>query len=774
MIHDLVERTAGDGEAGPAESSSGQNPIREGYRVLLKQKWMVAVPLVVALIFVVFFTRRQRPLYEAAGKLQLYVGVQPATSSPVSQEALWNQRQKTVQTQVEVLQSPELMRGALRRVPFRVWGLPTLIVEQVMQSDIVSVTVRWPDRDQAAQIANAVMEEFIAEGEGMSRRAVRASLQYVRRELGVVGPQLEGAAQDIKEFQRRTRLVALPEQTTQLVGQLATFESTLTNTRTLLRANEVKLAQTREQIRHLGRTVVSSRAFGQNPIVGTLQGQLYALQVQRATLLAEYAPTSRKVAELDAQIAAVSARLKGEARTIVSGSTEGPNPAFTRLEDQIATLESQNVADREQIRALEQSCAGTRQRLDRLPEEQYRFAQLKRRYTTLEASYNDLLAKQQALEVSESATVADARVHTHAGVPVHPVSPNWHANLALAAALGLALGLGLAFLREFWMDTVDTAAQVRHALHLPVIGAVPSHKAALGSRLSAPGLTMAWALLARRRGTALTESREPGAESWSAATMEGYQFIASLLLASLVPAGVRRRLPPAGGASPGRVLLLTSAGSGQGNTTTGVGLAAALAHRNQSVVLVDLDLRKPSLHRFLETPDAPGIADVIAGTATIEQALHASPLDGVRVMPVGRHFVPPAPGSRLAALDKEGLPQPGAGSREPGAASAASITRLLSSPGLPDVLQEVARAADIVILDTPPCVTVTDASIIAPSADMTVLVLGAGKSEKRAALRAREILRAVGAPPVGVILNRADVAANGYYYRRGDCGAGEE
>jgi Mrp family chromosome partitioning ATPase len=90
---------------------------------------------------------------------------------------------------------------------------------------------------------------------------------------------------------------------------------------------------------------------------------------------------------------------------------------------------------------------------------------------------------------------------------------------------------------------------------------------------------------------------------------------------------------------------------------------------------------------------------------------------------------------------------------------------------LPETLKRLAGEADVILLDTPPCVTVTDAGIIAPWADAAVLVLRAGKAEKRTAARAREILRAVGAPPLGVILNGANVAATGYSYHRGGVAA---
>jgi capsular exopolysaccharide synthesis family protein len=245
-------------------------------------------------------------------------------------------------------------------------------------------------------------------------------------------------------------------------------------------------------------------------------------------------------------------------------------------------------------------------------------------------------------------------------------------------------------------DTLDTAGHVHTSLGLPVIGAVPALK---GARKS----------LALHRRDELTPE------------MEGYHFIASAL-----PMGHRE--------SSTRTLLLTSAGSGHGNSTTVANLATAFAQRQKAVVLVDLDLRKPSLHTLFNIAESPGISDVIAGRKLLAEALHPTAVEGLLVMPAGTVRDNPI--------------------------------RTLSSPTLPVVLQDLANVADVVLIDSPPCVTVTDASIIAPSTDGTILLLRAGDTDRRTAQRARSILSTVGASLLGVILNRASVGLEGFAYAR--------
>jgi capsular exopolysaccharide synthesis family protein len=203
--------------------------------------------------------------------------------------------------------------------------------------------------------------------------------------------------------------------------------------------------------------------------------------------------------------------------------------------------------------------------------------------------------------------------------------------------------------------------------------------------------------------------------------MEGYHFVASAL-----PMGHRE--------STTRTLLLTSAGSGHGNSTTVANLATAFAQRQKAVVLVDLDLRKPTLHSLFNIAEGPGISDVIAGRKLLAEALHPTAVEGLLVMPAGS-------------------------ARE-------SPIRTLSSPALSVVLQDLANVADVVLIDSPPCVTVTDASIIAPWADGTILLLRAGETDRRTAQRARTLLNSVGASLLGVILNRASTGLEGFSYAR--------
>src|SRR5207248_9660433 len=125
---------------------------------------------------------------------------------------------------------------------------------------------------------------------------------------------------------------------------------------------------------------------------------------------------------------------------------------------------------------------------------------------------------------------------------------------------------------------------------------------------------------------------------------------------------------------------------------------------------------------------------VMAGRRLLAEALHPTAIEGLLVMPAGS-------------------------ARE-------NPIRSLSSPSLPVVLQDLANVADVVLVDSPPCVTVTDASLIAPSVDGTILLLRAGETDKSTAQRAKSLLNAVGASVLGVILNRAGTGLDGFSYSR--------
>jgi polysaccharide biosynthesis transport protein len=185
--------------------------------------------------------------------------------------------------------------------------------------------------------------------------------------------------------------------------------------------------------------------------------------------------------------------------------------------------------------------------------------------------------------------------------------------------------------------------------------------------------------------------------------------------------------------APPKVIMITSALPQEGKTTTSINCAVVLAQKGVRVLLVDADLRRPSINKILGMGPRSGLSNVLTGSATLEEAITRSP-----VLP------------NLSVLSA-GTPPP-------------NPAELLASSNMREVLEELRRQFDHIVVDTPPALSVTDAVVLSPRADAIVLVIRSGHTTKQALRRSRDILMQVNAKLSGVLLNAVDLSSPDYHY----------
>jgi capsular exopolysaccharide synthesis family protein len=185
--------------------------------------------------------------------------------------------------------------------------------------------------------------------------------------------------------------------------------------------------------------------------------------------------------------------------------------------------------------------------------------------------------------------------------------------------------------------------------------------------------------------------------------------------------------------APPKVIMITSALPQEGKTTTSINTAVVLAQKGVRVLLIDGDLRRPSIHKTLGMGPHSGLSNVLTGSTTLDEAI-------VRTTILPNLFVLPA-----------GTPPP-------------NPAELLASANMRDVLLQLREQYDHIVIDTPPSLSVTDAVVLSPRADAVILVIRSGQTSKHALRRSRDILLQVNAKLVGVLLNAVDLTSPDYYY----------
>jgi succinoglycan biosynthesis transport protein ExoP len=274
-----------------------------------------------------------------------------------------------------------------------------------------------------------------------------------------------------------------------------------------------------------------------------------------------------------------------------------------------------------------------------------------------------------------------------------PVRPNKKLNIGLGLGLGLLIGLGLAFFIEYLDTSVKTIDDVERALQAPVLGVIPQNVGILV---------------------------EEGPDSPHA---EAYRVLRTNVLFS-------RKDPKLNS------LTIVSGGAGEGKSTTIFNLATVFAQNGQRVLLVDSDLRRPSLHKYLHLSNSIGLTNFLLKQNTLEEVVQTTSQPNLDFMPSGR-----LPSSSLG---------------------------ILSSMQMKELIRDVKRRYDFVFFDSPPIMGVSDASILASEVDMVLQVIQYRRYPQPMTIRAKQMIEKVGGNLLGIVLNNINVSQDeNYYYYSG-------
>ena len=393
------------------------------------------------------------------------------------------------------------------------------------------------------------------------------------------------------------------------------------------------------------------------------------------------------VADPDPVRVAAIANTLAEELIAASPAINGRNSDVQRfVDDDLAAVQGQIQETQLETERLIGLVARTAAQEDRLQALQGRQVTLRQTYATL-------------LEYSSTSGTNLLTVVDPATPPMDPSSPRILLNTLLAALVGLMLAIAAAFMIEYLDDTLKSPDDVEAITGLPTLGAIIRMK---GDEGRSPIHRLATVLY----------PRSPAAEAYRT---------------------LRTNIEFASVDKPTRVILVTSSIPGEGKTTTAANLAAVFAQAGHATLLVDVDLRKPSVHRLFGLQNTQGLTNLLR-------------TDEVRVADV------------VQATDQEHLSVITTGLLPP------NPSELIRSARMRVILARLAASADFVIVDSPPLQAVTDAAILSSLVDGTVLVVDAGRTRSGAVRNGREALTKVGARVLGVTLNRLSESMSGDYY----------
>jgi capsular exopolysaccharide synthesis family protein len=554
-----------------------------------------------------------------------------------------------------------------------------LMATPIRSSNLIEISFDSLDPRLAAAVANAVAQAYLELSARKRFEMSSGAEAYLKSEIADLQAKLETSEIDMNAFARENQVVDLEDRNNIIATRL-----------TELNLNQAKVKAERIAAESLYRQLSNADVDSlptvlQDARITDLKGQLSNLRGEYARLGQTYTAEYPKMQELQRQMDDVRQTLDLELSSLVAS-----------LE-----VNYRQLSDRED--RLTQAVEQQKQELLELQDRAVQYNILKREWETNRQLFSGLLERMKEVGVAAGMERANAAVVDQALVPEGPFAPSLKRNLAIAALLGLAGGVGLALLLNLIDNTVRDPEELERLVHLASLGLVPRVDPKV---LSAGG---AIELLAHsQRDQSLSEA---------------YRSVRTSLMFA-TPGGAPK------------VLMVTSAGPGEGKTTSVVNLGIVLAQTGVSVLLVDADLRKPRLHKIFNVPCGPGLTEYLVQGDS--DAFHSTPVENLTLLASG---TPP--------------PNP---------------AELLSSSATDLMLEEMSRRFDYVIVDSSPVMGLADPVVLSTKVNGVLLVSRAGQVSRSALREAVKRLRAVDAPLVGSVLNLIEPRSseygdyNRYYY----------
>ncbi len=571
-------------------------------------------------------------------------------------------------------------------------------VKPVTNTNIIALEVGWSDPITSAKIANEFADVFLQRESDLISMQANGALNVLSRQLPQARQRLSQAEQSVSRFEIAHNIADLGTQTTSTLNAASVIEGKINQAELDKRNADAQVASLSTSLAGMSPTTGGGGTVVQNPVLPSLNQTLVDLNVKLGSAQKNYTDSHPVVIGLKQQIADVKRQIANAPATIKQSSSTVSNPVYQSTLQALSANRAASQSAAAQLARLLQQRAALNPQLAALPGQAQKLAELKRTLASAESTYNALQAKYNDAMVSSTTQISPVTITQPAIPALATKSPHVMLNLIIATIVGLLLALGIVFLVEFFDGRIRDERDVESELQLPVLASIPQLPSGDGAA----------AIPASVRN----------------ATMESYfQLVLAMRYSSDRPL---------------RSVTITSPLKGDGKSTVAVNVASAFGEiavssieREARVLVIDADMRRPSLHKKFEVPNELGLSDILIGRASLAQAVQRTDRPGVDVL-------------------TSGTPSP-------------NPIKLLQSNRFDALLREARERYVTVIVDAPALVPVFDAAIVAAKTDGTVMILAAAQTDVRSTRKALARLESVGVNDlIGTVVNRSTTKVDDY------------
>lgn len=685
------------------EPRSGLN-LREFINTLSRHKMLLVSFTLATLLFAMIMTLLMDPIYRASSTVQIQRNAKKVVNIDMLNTLESRSDKDFYETQRQLIQSRTLARRVINQLNLErnassagivtqfksMLGLQSnlnnpsaietafldgLSVTPVSNSQLIQINYESTDPQLSADITNAVTKTFVRMN--LERRFDTASYskEFLSTSLNTTKQNLETSERLLNKYATKHGIIQAPD------GEDS-------NTHSLKKMAEELVTAEKERIEAESAYLQSKQTANDNnaisvrilkdPYIQSLRKTIARLEANSQEILKKHSPRSAKAKRIKQQIDEVRSQINIESYAIKSA-----------LKSEFAAAQQKEEMIRKQLGLLKKETL-------ELQGKSIKYNMLLREVQSNRDLYKDLLDQLKKVGIAGNVDNNNISIIDKAGVPYKKYKPNFKTNLTFGLLLGLLLGMGAAFLREFMDDSVKNPDELERLTGLPVLGMLPALK------------------LLSPRSIALQSYHEP-----KSPLAEAIRSLRTSLRFS-----TREGTP--------KSTFITSSAAGEGKSSVALNLATAYAQAGNKVLIIDADLRNPTLHKLFKLENYEGLTNYLAGGGSSSDISQPTMVKNLYTITSGP--IPPDP------------------------------VELLSGQRMGTLLSNSSADFDYIIIDGPPVLGLADALVISGLCDATIVTVEAGKTRKVTLMKSLKRLERAHGTIVGVLFTRVDRSIDSDYH----------
>ncbi len=599
-----------------------------------------------------------------------------------------------VESTEEVITAEKLLKSSISDYIF---PRPYVTAEQYESTDIIKIEAISPDPEQAMKIANTMAGAFIESELNRVRKDYKGAKTFIDENIEKIRHEYVNALQALKEFKEKEKTVNLDTETTYLLQKISDLKKTMEDNNLSIYKLRASIKPVESQLKSIPRYEKTSEQIKENDIIQSLKLTLRDLYLDLAATKTKYTREHPSVVDIQNKIEQTKELIQKEMSKVFASETTSVNPLHETIMEKLAGYYADIAAYESQNQIFPNIIKKYEAELMTLPKKSSSYAQLSLAVTVTQDVYDSLLKYQYQVGIVESMALSSIYLVEPAVIPDKKDSkhrnPSLFLNTIVAVLLGTIFGVSSALLIEYLDDTIRTPEDVRSFKGLTFLGSIYK------LRKKEPRLI------------SLMDARSPIKETFR--TLRN-----SIRYATLD--------------NTPKSIVVTSALDKEGKSFLVANLAVSIANEGKRVLIIDGDMRRPSMHKYFNLANDTGLTNFLVGDADIRSIQIPAGIEGVSIIPTGP--LPPDP------------------------------ARLVESKKMQQLLKDITESYDLVIVDTPPILAASDSTVFGGWTDGMVIVVESGRASRHHLPEILDLAKKANINLIGAVLNKETGRSASYYY----------